>query len=129
MDMVPYGTAPAYIVTQEHPLPTKAADAQYTYTFAGWNIGNTEYGKTNLPLVDGPVTYSARFSTTTNGYTITFKNGDTVLQSSSVAYGTAPVYAGETPTKASTDEYSYTFAGWTDGTTTYTPTQTLPAVS
>jgi hypothetical protein len=55
------------------------------------------------------VTYSARFSTTTNSYTITFKNGNTVLQSGNVAYGVSPVYAGEIPTKASTLEHTYTF--------------------
>jgi hypothetical protein len=51
------------------------------------------------------------------------------LQSSSVAYGTSPVYAGETPTKASTDEYSYTFVGWTDGTSELSKDDPLPTVT
>ena len=128
VDMVPYGTVPVYNVTQEHPLPTKAADDQYTYTFAGWNIWNTEYS-TPLPPVEWPVTYSARFSTTTNSYTITFKNGNTVLQSGNVAYGVSPVYAGEIPTKASTLEHTYTFMWWTDGINEYSKDEILPTVT
>ena len=47
-------------------------------------------------------------------YTITFKNYDnSVLQSSTLAYGTVPAYFGETPTKPSDDQYSYSFKGWT----------------
>ena len=40
-------------------------------------------------------------------------NGDTLLDTTNVAYGEVPTYTGETPTKASTVEKTYTFAGWT----------------
>ena len=46
-------------------------------------------------------------------YTITFVNEDgTELQSGEVLLGKTPEYTGETPTKAHTDHYEYTFAGW-----------------
>lgn len=41
-----------------------------------------------------------------------FLNGTTVLQSWKIDEGETPEYTGDTPTKASTAQYSYTFSGW-----------------
>ena len=97
---VAYGQTPAYAGA----TPTKEATAQYTYTFAGWN-------ETIVPVA-GEATYTAKFTPNLRSYTITFKNGEEVLQSTSVAYGETPAYAGATPTKAQDAQYTYTFAGW-----------------
>ncbi|MGN0823613.1 MAG: InlB B-repeat-containing protein [Candidatus Coproplasma sp.] len=111
--------------------PTKAADAQYTYTFNGWTDGTTTYGLNDaLPAVTGNVTYTAVFAETVNKYTVTWKNGDTVLETDAeVPYGTAPSYDGEDPTKAADAENTYTFAGWSDGTTTYATVADIPTVT
>lgn len=68
-------------------------------------------------------------------YTVTFVNEDgTKLQSNVVESGETPVYHGETPEKSPTEEYTYTFAGWTPEITeatedaTYTATYTATAV-
>jgi len=45
-------------------------------------------------------------------YLIRFKNGETVLQEGQVEKGQTPAYNGETPTKASTAEFSYLFTDW-----------------
>ena len=111
---VAYGTKPAYTGT----TPTKAATAQYTYSFKGWSP--------EIVAVTGDTTYTAEFNSVLREYTVTWKNGDTVLQSTKVAYGTKPAYTGTTPTKAATAQYTYSFKGWSPeiiavtGDTTYT---------
>ena len=111
---VAYGTKPAYTGA----TPTKAATAQYTYTFKGWSP--------EIVAVTGDTTYTAEFNSVLREYTVTWKNGDTVLQSTKVAYGEKPTYTGDTPTKSATAQYTYTFKGWTPeivavtGDTTYT---------
>ena len=47
-------------------------------------------------------------------FTIRFldEDNETVLDTQSVEEGATPVYAGQTPTKASTEANTYTFSGW-----------------
>ena len=56
--------------------------------------------------------YTAVYDSTVKKYTITFKNGETVLQQSQEKYGTTPVYEGPTPSKPATETTVYTFKGW-----------------
>ena len=85
--------------------PAKAADAQYTYTFSGWD-------RALAPVTDD-TSYTAVFTGTLNTYTVTFVNFDgAVLQSGAVAYGETPVYTGAAPAKPGDAQYTYTFSGW-----------------
>ena len=124
---VEYGQTPSY----KGDTPAKPADAQYTYTFAGWTDGTNEYKPTDtLPKVTDDVTYTAMYTGTTNVYTVTFTDDEgKELLSSDVKYGEAPEYSGDTPAKAETDKYTYTFEGWTDGTQFYGPSDELPPVT
>lgn len=45
-------------------------------------------------------------------YTVTFKNGDEILQTGKVFHGLTPAYSGNTPVKAADENYTYTFSGW-----------------
>lgn len=61
-------------------------------------------------------------------YTVTWKNGDTTLKTDTVDKDAIPVYNGDTPTWPEDENYTYTFAGWKNGETTYAPNE-LPAVT
>lgn len=105
------GTIPTY----NSATPTKPADAQYTYTFAGWT-----------PVISpvlGDVTYTAKFDPTLNTYTVIWQNwdGTELEKDENVPYGTPPTYDGATPTKPETDEHKYEFANsWTPSVSTVT---------
>jgi hypothetical protein len=62
-------------------------------------------------------------------YTVTWRNWDgEELSTDTVYYGDTPVYGGETPARPMTDQYTYSFSGWTPeivpvtGDATYTAT-------
>ena len=98
---VEHGTMPTYDGVE----PTKAADAQYSYVFAGWNP--------EVVTTNGDVTYTAVFTSVLNKYTVTWKNGDNTLETDeNVEYGTMPTYNGAEPQKAADAQYVYVFSGW-----------------
>ena len=114
-------TEVAYGATPTHAAPTKAADAQYTYTFAGWSPA--------IVAVVGDATYTATYTSTVNKYTITWKDDDgSIIDETEVAYGATPTHAD--PHKDADAQYTYTFAGWSPevvavtGNATYTATYT-----
>ena len=100
---VPYGAMPSY----DGEDPVKAADAEFTYAFAGWTP--------EIVKVTGNAVYKATYSETRNLYTVTWVDEDgTVLEEDrQVPYGEMPSYDGDKPVKESTPEYSYEFSGWT----------------
>ena len=113
---VEYGTVPVY----EGEVPEKEADEQYTYVFAGWTP--------NVAEVTGDVTYTAAYTTETNSYEIKWVDYDgRELKTEILKYGEMPSAPGD-PFREDTDQYTYTFMGWTPevsavtGAATYTAT-------
>ena len=113
-----YGAMPQF----EGVEPTKAADAQYTYTFKGWNKDYTE--------VKGNQTYVAVYEKTTNKYTVKWVDDDetTLIYQKDYEYGAMPQFEGAEPTKAADAQYTYTFKGWNKDYTEVKGNQTYVAV-
>lgn len=111
-----YGTTPQYT----YATPTKSDDAQYTYTFSGWDL--------EISPVTGDQTYTAQYESTVRQYEITFLNEDgTLFYRAEFDYGEMP-QTPTLPTKEADAQHSYTFAGWSPtptavtGATSYTAT-------
>lgn len=106
------GDTPSY----KGATPTKAATAQYTYTFSGWSPTVSALTNSNL---DG-VTYTAQFNQTLRTYTVSFKNNYSSTDSSN--YKTQSVNYGGKATRPTPDPTrdGYDFGGWytTSGCTT-----------
>lgn len=106
-------------------LPQPSEITREGYDFAGWD----KQIPSTMPAEDVIITAQYKIKT----FTIRFVNeGGTELYSNKFAYGSTPTYSGVTPTKASTDQYDYVFAGWgtivsVTGEATYTAqyTQTV----
>mgnify|MGYP003304503240 CR=1 FL=1 len=99
--MVNYGEYPSY----ESAIPTREADAQYTYTFSGWSP--------EWDWVGGNQSYYAQYDATINRYEVAFYDWDgALLQSEWVNYGEWPTYYNSDPWRESNTQYTYTFIGW-----------------
>jgi uncharacterized repeat protein (TIGR02543 family) len=89
--------------------PTKVG-----YTFKGWSgTGLTSDDNKTVTISQGSSgarSYTANW--TINQYTYKFYNGTTLMKEATVDYGSEIVPPTETPSKASTPEFSYTFKEW-----------------
>ena len=97
---VPYGADPEY----DGEEPTKAADAQYTYTFKGWTP--------EVETVTGDATYKATYTKEANSYTLTY-DLDGGEWENDTTYTYPKKYNEEVEVKADPTKEGYTFAGWT----------------
>lgn len=116
-DTLNYNSLPVY----RGEAPAKEATAQYTYMFKGWT-------PTIVPVTEDAV-YTATYDSIVNKYVITFLNeGNIVLQTDTLEYGTTPSYRGVMPIKESTAMYTYVFIGWSPDITPITSNTIYTAV-
>ena len=110
---VPFGDHPDYDEAV-NGTPSKADDAQYTYTFVGWTNATVTVpaADTALPTVGGDTDYFACFDGTLVTYTIMFVDWDGAqISSNDYAYGstlTPPAY----PTRQPSASTTYTCTRW-----------------
>lgn len=95
--------------------PTMENTDQYYYTFIGWS--KTKGGVASddaLTNVTSNRSVYAAFVSTVRSYNVYFYNdyGTELLYETPVEYGSDAMYVGAEPTKESTAQYTYTFAGW-----------------
>jgi hypothetical protein len=96
-------TTVKYWEVPTHAASTQPADAHYTYVFKWWDPEPT--------AATGGVSYRATYNYIVNKYTITWRNDDgSLIDTTEVEYWVVPTHAN--PTKASTEDYRYTFAWW-----------------
>lgn len=96
------------------PTPTRASDAQYTYTFAGWYTaatGGTQVTATTKMAAKDTTVY-AHWTSNTRSYTVSYQTtyGTLNRTSQSVAYNSKGSCTLTIPNN--TAEFTYTFVGW-----------------
>ena len=102
------GSAVEPIAAGRIPTPTKDRTPQYSYTFSKWNGLYTN--------VTGNRLITAEYTSTVNQYTVRFYNYTTILQTTTVDYGSSVVYEGLTPEYSGTDTGYFLFVGWSTDT-------------
>ncbi|MBQ2943725.1 MAG: InlB B-repeat-containing protein, partial [Ruminococcus sp.] len=95
--------------------PTMKSDAQYTYTFTGWDK--------DLTSITEDTVVTAVYEATVNTYTVTFKDKEgNTIDTQTVEYGTAAA----APEAPAVDDY--TFTGWDKDFSVVTENLTITAV-
>jgi WD40 repeat protein len=87
--------------------PTKASTAQYDYTHNGWSTA--AYGTKDenaLKNITADKTVYSAFKETVRTYTVRFYDGDTVMKTETVAYGSKA-------TPPDVEKEGFSFNGWT----------------
>lgn len=93
--------------------PTRESTAQYNYTFYGWATTPNGGAVSNWSKsITEDKTMYANFSSAVRYYTVTYYDGDTVLKTESLAYGSTPAYVAE--------KDGYNFEGWEPALATVT---------
>ena len=96
---------------------TKPDTQEWKYAFKGWSATQDGTVLTSIPTVSGAATYFAVVEKTKQKYDITWKDDEgAVIGTDNLEYGQTP---SKTWTKPDTQEWKYTFNGWSatqDGT-------------
>ncbi|MBR3073806.1 T9SS type A sorting domain-containing protein [Fibrobacter sp.] len=126
-DVYPEGTKLSEIaLPTENPTSEPVFDyelnKEITYEFAGWQPAIDENA-----VLTGPMTFVATFKSSENKYTVTFMDGNEILQQKEFAEGVIPEYDGSEPYKSETEEFTYTWDA-TDGWEPALATVTGPTV-
>ena len=103
---------------------------EWDYSFVNWTFSNC--GTVGLEEVRPSCTITANFTRVKKQYSVTFvdEDGETVLKAATAYdYGTpaASIVKPADPTKAATQQYTYTFNGWTPTITEVTEDATYRA--
>ncbi len=118
-----------YLVQRGQPVKVTAIPDD-GYIFSKWSDDNVD--ATRSFFVTGNVTLTAEFAKKSENPIINFMSEDglTKITWMEVEKNTVPVYDGEEPTKESTAEFDYPFAGWTDANDNfYAKNTSLPAAT
>lgn len=113
-------------ITYGGKTPTRAETDKNKYQFEGWKNEDgalvTDLGSANESHIDFYASYKAEVKT----YKITWiVNGQKTEET--YPYGAIPVFGG-TPSKADTEQHTYSFAGWSTPLSTVTGNATYEAV-
>ena len=106
-ESIPYGTLPEYNADKHGDIAALAhqANAEWTYTFQGWNPEITE--------VTGDITYTAILAKTKTTYTVTWMlDNKTEIDTTTVEHGATPTHDDVVKLKDNYKEYRFT--GWAD---------------
>jgi WD40 repeat protein len=95
-------------VTQgKMPIPTRESTAQYDYTYNGWSATADGTASTSaLKNITADTTVYAAYSSTVRKYTVRFYDGDTLMKTEQVAYGSKA-------TPPDTTKDGHVFSYWT----------------